>query len=88
MSHDAHDEHMRHEDLIGTVEAARLIGRSPRTIHRLVHSGVLAPAVVAPGGNSGVYLFKRSDIELHAALGGSAPLDLDHAPTALEPVAQ
>lgn len=58
-----HDEHMRHEDLIGTVEAARLIGRSPRTIHRLVHSGVLAPAVVAPGGNSGVYLFKRSDIE-------------------------
>ena len=25
---------------------------------------------------------------LHAALGGSAPLDLDHAPTALEPVAQ
>lgn len=50
------------DDLIGTTEAARLLGKSPRTVHRMVQSGDLQIALVAPGGNVGVYLFRRSDI--------------------------
>ena len=50
-------------DLIGTAEAARLLGKSPRTVHRLVNSGDLKPALTAPGGYSGAYLFKRADVE-------------------------
>lgn len=50
-------------DLIGTTEAARLLSKSPRTIHRLVANGKLTPAVIAPGGFSGVYLFDRADVE-------------------------
>lgn len=53
--------------LIGSVEAGRLLGRSPRTIHRLVTAGVLRPAVVAPGGGAGVYLFDRAEVERLAA---------------------
>lgn len=49
--------------LIGTTEAARLLGKSPRTVHRLVKAGALAPAVIAPGGYSGAYLFRREDVE-------------------------
>lgn len=60
-----HDRRMptTNADLIGTAEAARIIGKSPRTIHRLVSSGLLTPAIVAPGGHSGSYLFERADIE-------------------------
>jgi hypothetical protein len=71
----SHDEHMptTTETLIGTADAARLIGKSPRTIHRLVASGRLVPALVAPGGNSGSYLFHRDDIlALASDLGGAA----------------
>ena len=53
------------EDLIGTTEAARVIGKSPRTVHRLVESGELTPAMVAPGGHSGSFLFRRADVERH-----------------------
>lgn len=53
------------DDLIGTTEAARILGKSPRTVHRLVHAGQLTPAVTAPGGYAGTFLFKRSDIEQH-----------------------
>ena len=51
------------EDLIGSAEASRLLGKSPRTIHRLVESGALKPEVIAPGGFRGTFLFKRSDVE-------------------------
>ena len=51
------------EDLIGTAEAARILGKSPRTVHRLVDSGDLTPALTAPGGRAGAYLFHRSDVE-------------------------
>lgn len=54
---------MTHPDLIGTAEAATILGRSARTVHRLVEAGDLTPAVVAPGGFAGVYLFARSDVE-------------------------
>jgi len=49
--------------LIGTAEAARILGKSPRTVHRLVDSGRLVPAIVAPGGYAGSYLFRREDVE-------------------------
>ena len=59
------------DDLIGSVEAARLIGKSPRTIHRLVESGDLAPALTAPGGAHGAYLFRREDVEALAEAGAA-----------------
>lgn len=49
--------------LMGTAEAARELGKSHRTIHRLVESGALVPALVAPGGRKGAYLFNAADIE-------------------------
>lgn len=50
-------------DLIGTAEVARILGKSPRTIHRLVQAGELVPTVIAPGGHHGAYLFRREDVE-------------------------
>ena len=54
----AHDN-----DLIGTAEASRILGRSPRTVHRMVRDGGLTPAMTAPGGHHGTYLFRRADVE-------------------------
>ena len=54
-------------DLIGTTEAARILGKSPRTVHRLVAAGRLTPAITAPGGFAGAYLFDRRDVEALAA---------------------
>lgn len=50
-------------ELIGSTEAARILGKSPRTVHRLVESGDLTPAMTAPGGRAGAFLFRRSDVE-------------------------
>ena len=60
---------MRHQELIGSVEAASILGKSPRTVHRMVKAGTLRPAVVAPGGFAGTYLFDRAEVE---ALAGAA----------------
>ena len=49
--------------LLGTAEAARLLGKSTRTIYRMVNAGTLAHALIAPGGNVGIYLFDRADVE-------------------------
>ena len=55
---------MQHtEDLIGTAEAARILGRSHRTVHRMVRDGGLTPAITAPGGHHGTFLFRRADVE-------------------------
>lgn len=51
------------QTLIGTTEAARLLGKSPRTVHRMVKAGTLTPAMTAPGGFAGTYLFDRDEIE-------------------------
>lgn len=56
--------------LIGSAEAARILGKSPRTIHRLVKSGDLTPVYTAPGGQHGSYLFERDAVERLAS--GSA----------------
>ena len=55
--------HMNTNELIGSAEAARLLGKSPRTVHRMVESGALVPAMTAPGGFKGTYLFRRADVE-------------------------
>lgn len=54
---------MEQDELIGSAEAARIIGKTPRTIHRLVKSGALKPAMTTPGGAHGAFLFRREDIE-------------------------
>lgn len=51
------------ENLIGTAEVARMLGKSHRTVHRLVQAGTLKPALVAPGGRKGAYLFNRAEVE-------------------------
>lgn len=50
-------------DLIGSTEAAALLGKSSRTVHRMVRDGKLTPAMTAPGGFAGTYLFNRADVE-------------------------
>lgn len=50
-------------NLIGTAEVARLLGKSHRTVHRLVESGDLVPVLTAPGGFKGAFLFSREDVE-------------------------
>jgi hypothetical protein len=50
-------------DLVGSSEAARMLGRSPRFVHRLVIAGKLEPVVIAPGGFNGSFMFNRADIE-------------------------
>lgn len=62
--------HEATESLIGSAEAARILGKSPRTIHRLVKAGDLNPVYTAPGGQHGSYLFDRDEVERLAA--GSA----------------
>ena len=51
------------DNLIGTAEAAKMLGKSHRTVHRLVEAGELVPVLTAPGGFKGAFLFKRSDVE-------------------------
>lgn len=69
MTHSVPVDTVKTSDLIGTVEAARILGKSPRTVHRLVESGQLTPAITAPGGFAGAFLFDRTDVE---ALAGAA----------------
>jgi hypothetical protein len=54
---------MAPHDLIGSVEAAAILGKSPRTVHRLVANGDLTPAHTAPGGYVGTFLFIRAEVE-------------------------
>jgi excisionase family DNA binding protein len=50
-------------DLIGTTEAARVLGKSTRTVHRMVKAGRIAPVMIAPGGYVGTWLFDRAQIQ-------------------------
>ena len=49
-------------DLITTAEAAAILGKSQRTVQRLVVSRDLEPALTLPSG----YLFDRADVEARA----------------------
>lgn len=51
------------EHLITTADAAQVLGKSTRTIYRMVNAGILTPAIIAPGGRVGSYLFDRADVE-------------------------
>jgi len=51
------------ETLIGSAEASRILGKSQRTVLRLVKTGALVPAMTVPGGYVGTYLFDRADVE-------------------------
>lgn len=77
-------EHMHTPDLIGTAEAARLLGVSHRTIHRLVEAGEIS-ATRAPGGQNGSFLFPRTDIEAVAQDRAASGTDLDGASSAPQP---
>lgn len=48
-------------DLVPTAEAATILNRHVRTVHRLVAEGLLSPAVKIPG-KTGAYLFHRADV--------------------------
>lgn len=51
-------------DLIGSAEAADILGLHKSTITRWVQAGKLTPALTGPGG---IYLFTRDHIEQLAA---------------------
>lgn len=50
------------ETLIGTAEAAQILGKTPRTVQRMVASGALTPVTTLPGA-TGAHLFKAADVE-------------------------
>lgn len=54
------------EDLIGTAEAARVLGVTQRTAKRLAQRGELRFVVKMPG-DTGAYLFNRLDVEAYRA---------------------
>jgi excisionase family DNA binding protein len=53
---------MARNDLIGTKEAAQLLGVSLPTVKRMAKAGTLTVAVKMPG-DTGAYLFHRVDVE-------------------------
>lgn len=52
---------MVRDDLIGTDEAAQLLGVSKPTVKRMARAGTLPVAIKMPG-QTGAYLFHRSDV--------------------------
>lgn len=53
---------MATNDLIGTDEAAQLLGVSRPTVKRKAKAGTLPVAIKMPG-HTGAYLFRRADVE-------------------------
>jgi predicted site-specific integrase-resolvase len=54
-------------DLVGTVEAAEIIGCERSSLSRWVALGKIAPALQVGTGTTGAHLFHRSDVEALAA---------------------
>lgn len=50
------------QEILTSPEVATLLGRSPRTVHRLVKSGQLVPVKQFAGPN-GAFLFDRETVE-------------------------
>ncbi len=61
--HSLHASAMTPPEYVGSAEVVRLLGKSSRTVHRLVKAGRLRPALVAPGGQHGAFLFERKAVE-------------------------
>jgi excisionase family DNA binding protein len=62
------------EDLITTQEAGLILGKSARTVQRMILADELASVRKLPGPN-GAYLLRRSDVDAlagAAAQGGAA----------------
>ena len=53
---------MTENDLLTSGEAGVLLGKSARTVQRMVEAGSLTPVRRLPGVN-GAYLFNRTDIK-------------------------
>jgi hypothetical protein len=51
------------DDLVTSAEAAAMLHRTTRTIHRYVDDGKLTPFRRLSDAPNGAFLFKRSDIE-------------------------
>ena len=51
------------QELLSSPQVAAELNVSTRTVHRMVNAGTLIPALTAPGGPHGAYLFARADIE-------------------------
>jgi excisionase family DNA binding protein len=49
-------------DLIGTADAAEILGVSSRTVKRLARAGELPYTIKMPG-DTGAYMFLRRDVE-------------------------
>ena len=54
------------DDLIGSTETGQILGKTPRTVQRMVTAGILVPVVTLPG-KTGAHLFKRAEVEALAA---------------------
>ena len=57
--------------LIGSAEAGQILRKTPRTVQRMVASGLLKPVTTLPG-KTGAHLFSREDVEALAAERASA----------------
>lgn len=57
-------------DPIGVVDAARILGVSRRTVHRLISTGELE-ALRVPGTRHGTFLLDRRAVELRAVKAAS-----------------
>lgn len=57
---------------MSTREVAGFLGIHVRAVSRLVSAGKLAPAVVAPGGPHGTYLFDPAVVEEYKRERGGA----------------
>lgn len=53
---------MDNTELMGSLEAAKLLGISRATLNRRVHDGLIHPVTRIPG-TTGAYLFSRLEIE-------------------------
>lgn len=59
------------DDLLTTAQAAEILGKTPRTVQRMVAAGLLTPATTLPG-KTGAHLFDRAEVERLAAEGVAA----------------
>ena len=53
-------------ELLTSPQVGAILGKSVRTVHRMVDSGALKPVQQLPGPN-GAYLFRRRDVEALAS---------------------
>lgn len=64
--------HMAHPDIITTGEAGRILGRSTRTVQRLIEAGEL-PTVGKLSGPNGHFLLDRGAVERLAKRRAKTP---------------